>query len=55
MDRGLTFLAGSNSLKIQMLMDLFIINRYSLYKMLIDGLESCGLLMDYCDFFIHIH
>ncbi len=25
---------------------------FSLHKMLIDGLESCGLLVDYCDVFI---
>ncbi len=25
---------------------------FSLRKILIDGLESCGLLVDYCDVFI---
>ncbi len=34
-------LAGSNDLKC-----------FSLHKMLIDGLELCGVLVDYCDVFI---
>ncbi len=35
------------------MMDLFLkTHSFSLNKMLIDGLEWCGLLVDYCDVFI---
>ncbi len=35
------------------MMDLFLkTHSFSLHKMLIDGLEWCGLLVDYCDVFI---
>ncbi len=33
---------------------LFIISSFSLYKMLTDGLEWCGLLVDYCDVFYQL-
>ncbi len=36
-----------------LMMDLFLkTHRFSLYKMLTDELEWCGLLVDYCDVFI---
>ncbi len=39
--------------KKNVLMDFFLRNaQLSLHNTSIDGLESCGLLVDYCDFFI---
>ncbi len=36
-----------------LIMDLFLTNTvFPLLKMLTDGLEWCGLLVDYCDVFI---
>ncbi len=32
-----------------LMMDLFLTHSFLLHKMLIDGLESCELIMDYCD------
>ncbi len=48
----LIVLARRDDLKILMI-DLFLPNMqfFSLHKMLIDGLESFGLLVDYCDVF----
>ncbi len=52
-------LAGSNGLQLQLswwicllMMNLLYKHRFSLHKMLTDGLEWCGLLVDYCDVFI---
>ncbi len=44
-------LARSNGLKF--LKDRFVFHtNMQFHKMLIDGLEPCGLLVDYCDAFI---
>ncbi len=47
-------LAGSNDLKLKCLNDEFVSYKhsFSLHKTLTDGLERCGLLVDYCDVFI---
>ncbi len=48
-------LAGSDSLKLKRLNDGFVSYKHAafwLHKMLIDGLEWCRLLVDYCDVFI---
>ncbi len=53
--RGLYILSRSDSLKLKHLNDGFLSYKHAaflLHKMLIDGLESCGLLVDYCDVFI---
>ncbi len=44
-------LGGSDSLKLKGLNDFefFYRNATFHFKLLIDGLESCGLLVDYCD------
>ncbi len=49
-----SFSAGSNGLKLKMPWWIcFLQTRsFSLHKILIDGLEWCGLLVDYCDVFI---
>ncbi len=44
---------GLKLVKNIFMMDLFLTNTgFSLHKMLTDGLEWCGLLVDYCDVFI---
>ncbi len=50
----LKILAECNGLKLKCFNDeLFLLtNSFCLLKMLIDGLEWCGLLVDYCDVFI---
>ncbi len=50
----LWIMARSDNLKLKHLNDGFVSYKHSfcLLKMLIDGLESCGLLVDYCDVFI---
>ncbi len=44
---------GSHGLRLKQMNDRFVTNKCAaFYKMLIDGLEWCGLLVDYCDVFI---
>ncbi len=44
---------GSHGLRLKQMNDRFFTNKYAaFYKMLIDGLEWCGLLVDYSDVFI---
>ncbi len=45
-------LAGSNGLNFEVKTSWWICFSFCLLKMLIDGLEWCGLLVDYCDVFI---
>ncbi len=54
MNYGL-ILARSSSLKLKCLNDGLVsykLTSFSLHKTLIDGLQWCGLLVDYCDVFI---